>query len=370
MPPGPVGAIPPPPGVTPNFENPEDILNTINLASQILSIVIMTIFLALRVYVKAKVAPPFLLDDWACCIAWVRVLSRLCFSCAPYLSLTWNGLTTVVQLLGPRRGIQHDSRNDGTLRGGYHAWDLTVQDYEGFLKARPITSASFALLLVIARVFGSFRATRISAWVIIILMLCYYIPVFIIKVQVCRPINAYWDLSIKGVDLVSQRALFVADTVMSTVSDTAVLILPIPATVSLRMQIGQKLKIWSMLGLGGLATMASIVRMVIVVKLQSSNDQSVEFVRFNLLGTAEVTIGVVCACLPALNILVARHRISSRESSEQSQSKFVEVMRSIKFLAGSKLQTAPPITPLRVTNMTRNNNNNNPNVNDNDMELR
>ncbi|KAK7966885.1 uncharacterized protein PG986_001162 [Apiospora aurea] len=137
MPPGPVGAIPPPPGVTPNFENPEDILNTINLASQILSIVVMTVFLALRVYVKTKVAPPFLLDDF----------------------------------YGP------------------NAW---------FTK--------FALLLVIARVFRSFRATRISAWVIIILMLCYYVPVFIIKVQVCRPINAYWDLSIKGVDLVSQRA--------------------------------------------------------------------------------------------------------------------------------------------------------------------
>ncbi|KAK7996046.1 hypothetical protein PG991_015513 [Apiospora marii] len=302
MPPGPVGAIPPPPGVTPNFENPEDVLNTINLASQILSIVIMTIFLALRVYVKMRVAPPFLLDDY-------------------------------------------------TLVYGPNAW---------FTK--------FALLLVIARVFGSFRATRISAWVIIILMLCYYVPVFIIKVQVCRPISSYWDLSIKGTNLVSQRSLFVADTVISTVSDTAVLILPIPATISLRMRMVQKLKIWCMLGLGGIATMASIVRMVIVIRLQTSNDQSVDFVRFNLLGTAEVTIGVVCACLPALNILVARRLTLSRESSENSQSKFVEVMRSIKFLRGSKLQTAPPITPLRATNVTRNHN---LNVNnDNAMELR
>lgn len=72
--------------------------------------------------------------------------------------------------------------------------------------------------------------------------------------------------------------------------------------------------------------------------------------------TAEVTIGVVCACLPALNILITRHRISSRVSTEKSESKFVDVLRSIKFLRGSKLQTAPPITPLRVTNnLTYNN---------------
>jgi len=64
MPPsGPVGAIPPPPGVEPNFENPEDILHTINLVSQILSMVIMTPFIIIRVYVKIWVAPPFLPDD-------------------------------------------------------------------------------------------------------------------------------------------------------------------------------------------------------------------------------------------------------------------------------------------------------------------
>ena len=100
-----------------------------------------------------------------------------------------------------------------------------------------------------------------------------------------------------------------------------------------------------------------------------------------LRSTAEVTIGVVCACLPALNLLVARHRITSRESSENSQSKFVEVMKSIKFLRGSRLQTAPPITPLRVTNVTYKNHHSDPNPNNhrrihnndndvNDIELR
>ncbi|KAK6849075.1 hypothetical protein PG995_012908 [Apiospora arundinis] len=359
-PPGPVGAVPPPQGVTPNFENPEDVLHTINLASQILSMVIMTPFIIMRVYVKIRVAPPFLLDDWACCIAWVLA----------------EGYSVTALMMNH-------------FGGGFHAWDLTAQDYEGFLKALYADTlvygpnawfTKFALLLVIARVFGTFRATRISAWVIMVAMLCYYVPVFIIKIQVCRPINSYWDLGVKGVNVVSQRSLFVADTVMSTVSDIAVLLLPVPAIVSLRMNMAQKLKIWCMLGLGGIATMASIVRMVIVMKLQKSNDQSVDFVRFNLLGTAEVTIGVVCACLPALNILVARHRISSRESSEHSQSKFVSALKSIKFLHGSKLKTAPPITPLRVTNVVTNRkqndcpslgqNNHCNSSNDNEFELR
>ncbi|PVI00226.1 hypothetical protein DM02DRAFT_655676 [Periconia macrospinosa] len=72
--------------------------------------------------------------------------------------------------------------------------------------------------------------------------------------------------------------------IISTVTDSAVLILPIPAVISLQMPFKQKVKVRSMLGIGGIATGASFVRMVIVIRLQKSQDQTVDFVRFNLLG--------------------------------------------------------------------------------------
>lgn len=61
--PGVQGAAPPPPGVMPDFANPVDVLHTVNLVAQILSIVLVSVFVLLRVYAKAVLAPPFLLDD-------------------------------------------------------------------------------------------------------------------------------------------------------------------------------------------------------------------------------------------------------------------------------------------------------------------
>ncbi|KAL1632396.1 hypothetical protein SLS56_003638 [Neofusicoccum ribis] len=143
-----------------------------------------------------------------------------------------------------------------------------------------------ALLLVIARVFNVFKTTKIVTYVLIGAMVGYYLPVMIIKIQICKPIHAFWDSDIKATCL-DQRAIFVADTVLSAVTDLAVLVLPIPASLSLRMPMAKKLKVWAMLGVGGIATGASFVRMYLVIKLQNSTDSTVDFVRFNLLGTAE-----------------------------------------------------------------------------------
>lgn len=57
------GAALPPSGVTPDFANPVDVLHTVNLVAQILSIVLVSVFVLLRTYAKAVLAPPFLLDD-------------------------------------------------------------------------------------------------------------------------------------------------------------------------------------------------------------------------------------------------------------------------------------------------------------------
>lgn len=148
-----------------------------------------------------------------------------------------------------------------------------------------------ALLLVIARVFNSFRKTRIITFLLVGAMAFYYAPMLFLKMNVCRPISGFWtplasmEPGAPAPVCLNQRAMFVADTIISAITDTAVLIVPIPATVSLRMPWQRRLKVWSMLGLGGVATAASIVRLVIVfTSIQESEDQTVDFVRFNLLG--------------------------------------------------------------------------------------
>ncbi|ELQ40823.1 integral membrane protein [Pyricularia oryzae Y34] len=320
-------AAPPPPGVTPNFAQPEDVLYTINFVTQIASMALVTPFVAMRVLVKAYISPPFLVED-----------SILMYK----------------------------------FGGGYHVYELSVEKYEGFLKALYADTLVYglnayftkvALLLVIARVFNSFRKTRIITFLLVGAMAFYYAPMLFLKMNVCRPISGFWtplasmEPGAPAPVCLNQRAMFVADTIISAITDTAVLIIPIPATVSLRMPWQRRLKVWSMLGLGGVATAASIVRLVIVfTSIQESEDQTVDFVRFNLLGvhrvrskltatrpqthsTAEVGIGLICACLPAINIVFAKTNEQSAHAESEGSSPSAYFQR-LKFLRGSRLQTA------------------------------
>ncbi|KAJ0120616.1 integral membrane protein [Diaporthe amygdali] len=261
------GATPPPPGRTPNFENPEDVLHTINLVSQILSVAIVTPVVSLRLYItRWKNETPFRIDDWSCLIS--LVLSNLYSSTAFAMN---------------------------AFGGGFHSWEISSERFSNFLKALYADTVVYGpnawfvkvtLLLVMIRVFNVSRGFVIFGYSFIAAMLGYYLPVMIIKINICRPIMGFWNLDVPS-HCFNQRAIFVADTVISAVTDLVVLLAPIPLIGSLRMPWRQKMKVYLLLGAGGTATAASFVRMYLVIMLQRSDDQTVDFVRFNLLGTAE-----------------------------------------------------------------------------------
>lgn len=48
------GAAPPPEGVEPNLDNPQDVLQTVLYATQGLTLLFVTIFVAMRVYAKTR----------------------------------------------------------------------------------------------------------------------------------------------------------------------------------------------------------------------------------------------------------------------------------------------------------------------------
>ncbi|KAK1625343.1 hypothetical protein BDP81DRAFT_474310 [Colletotrichum phormii] len=413
------GAAPPPEGVVPDFQHPQDVLHTINLVSQILSIVSVSIFMMLRIYAKTLIAPPFYLDDWMAVVPWI-------------LSIGYSSTGLVMH----------------RYEGGFHLYEISKDNFVGFLKGLYADTLVYgpnsyftklALLPIVIRVFRLNKKTIIGTYAVIVFMTGYYVPVLFLKTFIRHPIAGYWDSTLNATCL-NQRAIFVADTAISAITDTAVLCLPIPVALSLRMSWTKRLKVivgtarlirsngqvswagwrlpWAkwdnrlshhgrlrwgnhpgrlhllrsapahnvnrknnnsnyhghrrdccrrytlmrkcitpviptvilMLSAGGVATAASIVRMILVIQLQKSDDEPVDFIRFNLLGTAEVSIGMICACLPAINILFMRGFSGSAEASRntgQSSKKYFE----LKFLMGSKLQTQN-LTAVNTTGTT------------------
>lgn len=180
------------------------------------------------------------------------------------------------------------------------------------------------LLLIFIRVFRPFKKSVLIAWGLIGLMGAYYIPMFFFKMQVCRPIRGFWDRNVKA-DCLHQDSMLAADTVISTLTDTAILVLPIPASMQLQISWRERVKIIAYLGTGGTAALAAAVRMVLILRMQNSTDFTVDNIRFNLFGytaslwqlfctinaggrTFEGYIGLLCTCIPSINLLINKAR--------------------------------------------------------------
>jgi hypothetical protein len=140
-----------------------------------------------------------------------------------------------------------------------------------------------ALLLLISRVFGSvYKKTIRGIYVFMVLLAVYYLIGLIIKIRICWPISAYWTgESDKCLD---QSAVITADSIISVISDLAILLLPTPLTWSLNMPNKKKLRVIGVLCAGGLATAFSILRLGIIVAEGSSTNQTLVFVKVVLSG--------------------------------------------------------------------------------------
>ena len=135
-----------------------------------------------------------------------------------------------------------------------------------------------ALLSILTRIFAPYRG---KVWFIYIFLGClcvYYSIALIVKIRMCNPIPMYWLGPIEGGSCLDQTAAFIADSVISVVSDLIILILPLPLTWSLQMSRNRKLRVIGLLGAGGLATGFSLYRLVLVLRDGSSPNQSIVFV--------------------------------------------------------------------------------------------
>ncbi|KZL70897.1 integral membrane protein [Colletotrichum tofieldiae] len=298
-----------------NLQKPQDVLHSINLVSQILAVILVSLFMALRLYVKTFVAPPFHTDD----------LGQ--FGGGFYIyDVAKETFVSFKKVIAVFSKLSASSRLTSFL--GSYVSTLFYSPSSYFTK--------ITLLSTTARIFRLHRKTVIGTYAFIILLTLYTLPVFVIKMLICRPIAGFWDTTIKTTCF-HQRDIYVADTTISAATDMAVLCLPIPVAVTLRMSWHKRLKILVMLSSGGLATAASLVRLVVVIKLEESGDETVGLIRVTLLGTAELGIGLMCACLPAINILFIRGCNSSRDSARNTRGS--NRITELNFLQGSNLRT-------------------------------
>ncbi|KAJ5779378.1 hypothetical protein N7457_007098 [Penicillium paradoxum] len=265
---------------------PTDVLHTLNFVTQLLCIPITTFFVVLRFYTRFTFKQSLGLEDLACTLAWL-------------LFMGYCGISIVV----------------GKYGGGYYYDELTAEEKIHFKKYCYVATILYcpmallvkvALLAILTRIFKPFRGKVLFIYIFLGCLCCYYTIALVVKIRMCGPIPKYWlEDRIKG-SCLDQTAALIADSVISVVSDLIILVLPLPLTWSLQMSRNRKLRVIGLLGAGGLATAFSLYRLVLVLK--GHEDQNVLFVCVILSGNAEGGVGLICACLPVLNVMLAYYK--------------------------------------------------------------
>lgn len=144
-----------------------------------------------------------------------------------------------------------------------------------------------ALLSILIRIFAPYRSKIILIYALLAALCVYYTVAEIVKIRMCDPVPAYWNLSLRPTaSCLDQQAALLADSVISVVTDLIILILPLPLTWALQMPRGKKLRVIGMLSAGGLATGFSIYRLVLVIRHGSSKDMTIVFTCVILSGYA------------------------------------------------------------------------------------
>ena len=141
-----------------------------------------------------------------------------------------------------------------------------------------------SLLLVLARIYRPFRGV-IAVYVILAMNTVYYITILFVKAFACTPVSTYWKVASEiNRSCLDRSAVIVADSVISVVSDIAILVLPVIFTWPLKMPTLAKMKVITILGLGGIAVGFSIYRLVLLIVMGKTPDQTILFMRFLLSG--------------------------------------------------------------------------------------
>jgi len=156
---------------------------------------------------------------------------------------------------------------------------------------------SYYLLIFKVKPVFSYCCFAMMAFVIL-----YSTGFFLANLFECTPLaKTFHPLTFKGHAhcLVIQK-LIKTNGGFNIASDFLVLVLPVPLILKLQMDLRTKIGVLGIFSTGIFVWVMSIVRTVIVIQSLNAIDQTWEAVPDSLWLTAELDVGIICACLPYL----------------------------------------------------------------------
>jgi hypothetical protein len=245
-----VGFIPPPPGVTPNFVDPPR--NNIPFNSTLVTLVLAMVFVSIRFVANIFIVREFGWDDASCLLATAFAIAYA---------------VSNFELVHLGMGI--DLWNIPFEQFDITAWyrwnyvqDLIYSFVIGFVKV--------SILLLYLKLFKVKKTVRVLVFGMITVIALYTIIITFLTIFACHPINKLWDL-LPGGYCLNSAAVGIALGALQIISDFVILGIPVPIVFSLQLPTPKKIAILIVFASGIVVTIASCVRMAILIQTYVSS---------------------------------------------------------------------------------------------------
>ncbi|KAI1213911.1 uncharacterized protein F4807DRAFT_469664 [Annulohypoxylon truncatum] len=291
----PTPALPPPPGVTSNFVNPESLTDENNIAMGV-SIPLITISFFLRVYARIWIRKTWVFEDWLALTAW-----------ASTVSLAGVGAATMANY------------------GGRHEWDITREQAIQAAYWFNATTVNYGIAICITklsvlwyyrRIFSPSRGRPfdISIVCLIVLLILFYSSTTLVKIWGCIPRAKIWDNDIPG-SCINTPVLLDTSGVFNTLTDVIMLLLPVKAVWNMKLKLRQKVLVICVFTFGLCAPIFSVLGLVIRLEGNNNNDKSWIQPKIIMWGLAETTTGMLCVSFPELGPIIRRTKRATPSES-------------------------------------------------------
>ncbi|KAK3312802.1 hypothetical protein B0H66DRAFT_380906 [Apodospora peruviana] len=279
-----IAAGPPPPGVIPNLDNPENIGYQLVIIASVFP-AITGVFLLLRLYTAAFILKRWHVDDYLVIVAFVFALG--------------DSATNIIQ-------THHGA--------GKHMWEVSKETYREFNMIGAMAGAicyhlstlfaKYSILSFYLR-FSVDTGFRYAVYFVMFVATGYTVPSAFAFLFQCTPMNSLWDSDVVGRKCVDAVAMCNATGVLNTVTDLAILLLPIWLLRPLRIPLLKKMGVAIILMTGGFVVGISAKRTYTVLD-NASTDFTYRFVPNLVWFLIEMYVGILCACLPTMKPFMKR----------------------------------------------------------------
>ncbi|KAK8052513.1 hypothetical protein PG993_003898 [Apiospora rasikravindrae] len=279
-------AAAPPPGVTPDPDEPHQATALVVVTGIFLPLAVIS--MAIRMYTRAAIVRKVAFDDYLMFAATILNIG-MCI--------------LVLQML-----------NFGL---GKHLWNVPLSDlYPRWMLNNVIAAILFCLatglakgsiLLFYLRIFPS-KPMRLAIWAVFAFTIGYSAASALVNVFSCRPIQGSWRLEDSATAVcINRPAFYFAQAAFGIATDIATVLLPLPMLRSLHLPLKQKVGVSLVLTMGAFVCVVSIIRLQSLYTLLSDADLTINTVNALMWVILELNLSIVGGCIPALKPFAQRH---------------------------------------------------------------